>query len=430
MAVTTSGDPVPSHQAAAAPAPAPAPSPPQAPADPTRDLIDDPYAVYARMRETGPVRRIAGPDGLPVWIVTRYDDVRQALADPRLSLDKRHSLPGNYRGFALPPALDANLLNMDPPDHTRIRRFVTQAFTARRTETLREPIRRTADELLDAIAPDGQADLIASYAAPLPITVICELLGVPAGHRRDFREWTDALVAPDPTRPEAMKQAVGGMLGFFTGLLAHKRAEPGDDLLSALIAARDRRADTTDDATEDRLSEDELMSLAFLILFAGYENTVQLIGNATLALLRHPDQLAALRADPGRTAAAVEELVRYDGPALLAIRRFPVEDLVIGGVTVPAGETVLLSLASANRDPHRFPDADRLDLDRDTAGHLALGHGIHYCLGAPLARLETEIALTALLERFPRLALGVPYDELRWRASTRARGLMALPVRY
>ncbi|WP_232788984.1 cytochrome P450 family protein [Streptomyces odonnellii] len=382
------------------------------------------------MRETGPVRRIAGPDGLPVWIVTRYDDVRQALADPRLSLDKRHSLPGNYRGFALPPALDANLLNMDPPDHTRIRRFVTQAFTARRTETLREPIRRTADELLDAIAPDGQADLIASYAAPLPITVICELLGVPAGHRRDFREWTDALVAPDPTRPEAMKQAVGGMLGFFTGLLAHKRAEPGDDLLSALIAARDRRADTTDDATEDRLSEDELMSLAFLILFAGYENTVQLIGNATLALLRHPDQLAALRADPGRTAAAVEELVRYDGPALLAIRRFPVEDLVIGGVTVPAGETVLLSLASANRDPHRFPDADRLDLDRDTAGHLALGHGIHYCLGAPLARLETEIALTALLERFPRLALGVPYDELRWRASTRARGLMALPVRY
>ncbi|WP_254407703.1 cytochrome P450 [Streptomyces sp. GMY02] len=402
------------------------------------------------MRETGPVQRIVGPDGRPVWIVTRYDDVRQALADPRLSLDKRHSLPGSYRGFALPPALDANLLNMDPPDHTRIRRFVTQAFTARRTETLREPIRRTADELLDAIAPDRQADLIASYAAPLPITVICELLGVPTGHRRDFREWTDALVAPDPARPEGMKQAVGSMLGFFTELLAHKRAEPGDDLLSALIAARDRSADTAEDvtrdgtgpadtaglaaegrrATEDRLSEDELMSLAFLILFAGYENTVQLIGNATLALLRHPDQLAALRADPGRTAAAVEELVRYDGPALLAIRRFPVEDLVIGGVTVPAGETVLLSLASANRDPHRFPDADRLDLDRDTAGHLALGHGIHYCLGAPLARLETEIALTALLERFPRLALGVPYDELRWRASTRARGLMALPVRY
>ncbi|MFE7124751.1 cytochrome P450 [Streptomyces sp. NPDC057617] len=452
MAVTTSGDPASSHRAA----PAPAPNSPQPPDDPTRDLLNDPYAVYARMRETGPVRRIAGPDGLPVWIVTRYDDVRQALADPRLSLDKRHALPGGYRGFALPPALDANLLNMDPPDHTRIRRLVTQSFTARRTQALREPIRRTADELLDAIAADGQADLIASYAAPLPITVICELLGVPLGHRRDFREWTDALVVPDPARPERMKQAVGSMLGFFTELLAHKRAEPGDDLLSALITARDRSDDTTEAATghgtgradsaapaqtagratedrrvtEDRLSEDELMSLAFLILFAGYENTVQLIGNATLALLRHPDQLAALRADPGRTAAAVEELVRYDGPALLAIRRFPVEDLVIGGVTVPAGETVLLSLASANRDPHRFPDADRLDLGRDTSGHLALGHGIHYCLGAPLARLETEIALTALLERFPRLALGVPYEELRRRPSTRARGLIALPVRY
>lgn len=442
MAVTTSGDPAQFHRAAAAPAS----NSPQPPDDPTRDLLNDPYAVYARMRETGPVQRIAGPDGLPVWIVTRYDDVRQALADPRLSLDKRHSLPGGYRGFALPPALDANLLNMDPPDHTRIRRLVTQSFTARRTQALREPVRRTADELLDAIAPDGQADLIASYAAPLPITVICELLGVPPGHRRDFREWTDALVAPDPARPERMKQAVGSMLGFFTELLAHKRAEPGDDLLSALIVARDRSDDTTADAggpadgtglthtagraTEDRLSEDELMSLAFLILFAGYENTVQLIGNATLALLRHPEQLDALRADPGRTVAAVEELVRYDGPALLAIRRFPVGDLVIGGVTVPAGETVMLSLASANRDPHRFPDADRLDLDRDTAGHLALGHGIHYCLGAPLARLETEIALTALLERFPRLALGVPYDELRWRPSTRARGLIALPVRY
>ncbi|MCX4822325.1 cytochrome P450 [Streptomyces sp. NBC_01142] len=383
----------------------------------------DPYAVYARLRETGPVHRIAGPDGLPAWIVTRYDDVRQALADPRLSLDKGRALPGSYRGFALPPALDANLLNMDPPDHTRIRRLVTQAFTAGRIEQLREPIRRTAGELLDAVEPHGRTDLVASYAAPLPIAVICELLGVPPQDRPDFRAWTDALVAPDPAQPGRAKEAIGSMLAFFARLLAHKRAEPGDDLLSALISVRDGGDD-------ERLSEDELMSLAFLILFAGYENTVQLIGNATLALLRHPGQLAALRAEPGRIGAAVEELARYDGPVLLAIRRFPVEDLSIGGVRVPAGETVLLSLAAADRDPHRFADPDRLDLGRDTAGHLALGHGIHYCLGAPLARLETEIALVALLERLPHLALDVPYDELRWRPSTRARGLISLPVRY
>ncbi|WP_328870600.1 cytochrome P450 [Streptomyces sp. NBC_00287] len=382
-------------------------------------LIEQPYDVYRRLRESAPAHRIAGTDGNPAWIVTRYEDVRAALADPRLSLDKRHAAPGNYRGFALPPALDANLLNMDPPDHTRIRRLVVRAFTARRVEQLRAPIRQTADRLLDALGEHGTTDLIASYAAPLPITVICDLLGVPDGQRRDFRTWTDTLVAPDPARPHAAKEAVAAMLAFFTGLLADKRKQPADDLLSDLIAVRDEG---------DRLTEDELMSLAFLILFAGYENTVQLIGNAVLGLLRHPEQLAALREDPSRIPSAVEEFVRYEGPALLAIRRFATEDVTLGGVTVPAGETVLLSLAAANRDPARFPDPDRLDLGRDASGHLALGHGIHYCLGAPLARAETEIALAALLERFPRLALAE--TDVRWRPSLRARGLVALEVTY
>jgi hypothetical protein len=385
------------------------------------ELIADPYSVYARLREAGPVHRIAGTDGLPAWLVTRYDDVRQALADPRLSLDKRNAAPGGYRGLALPPALDANLLNMDPPDHTRIRRLVSRAFTPRHIEQLRKPIRRTADQLLDAIAPHGRADLISSYAAPLPITVICDLLGVPPADRLDFRVWTDALVAPDPAQPSRAKEAVGSMLAFFTHLIAGKRTSPADDLLSALIAVRDE---------EDRLNEDELMSLAFLVLFAGYENTVHLIGNATLALLSHPDQLAALRADPSLLNGAVEELARYDGPAPLAIRRFTVEDITIGGVTIPAGETVLLSLAAAHRDPRRFTDPEQLDIRRDATGHLALGHGIHYCLGAPLARMETETALAALLDRFPRLALDIPPDGLRWRSSMRARGLLSLPVRY
>ncbi|MFF9647063.1 cytochrome P450 family protein [Kitasatospora aureofaciens] len=394
------------------------------PLDPTvKSLLTDPYGTYAELRAETPVRRIVGPDGLPVWLVTRYPDVRQALADPRLALDRAHAAPGNYRGFALPPALDANLLNMDPPDHTRIRRLVAQAFTPRRIAALRAPIERVAEQLLDAVedtaGPSRRVDLLASYAAPLPITVICDLLGVPEDDRHDFRAWTDTLITPDPNRPEQARDAVRAMLAFFTGLIGRKRAEPADDLLSDLIAVRDE---------QDRLSEEELTSLAFLILFAGYENTVHLIANAVLALLTHPEQLAALRAEPELVAGAVEEFARFDGPAPLAIRRFPREDVTIGGVTVPAGETVLLSLASANRDPEQFGEPDRLDLRRRENGHLALGHGIHYCLGAPLARMETALAITALLRRFPALALGVPAEQLRHRPTMRARGLLELPV--
>ncbi|MFD7919421.1 cytochrome P450 [Streptomyces sp. NPDC059740] len=388
--------------------------------DLAEEILSRPYDVYARLREDAPAHRVTGTDGQPAWLVTRYEDVRAALADPRLSLDKAHAREGNYRGLGLPPALDANLLNMDPPDHTRLRRLVGKAFTTRRVEELRGPIRATADQLLRDLGEAGTTDLVSAYAAPLPISVICELLGVPSSHRRDFRAWTDTLISPDPSRPAAAKEAVGSLLGFLADLLAHKRRRPAHDLLSDLIQVRD--------AEDDRLSEDELMSLAFLILFAGYENTVQLIGNAVWALLHHPEQLAALRREPARVPAAVEELARYEGPALLAIRRFPRQEVAIGGVRIPAGETVLLSLSAANRDPARFPDPERLDIDRDAAGHLALGHGIHYCLGAPLARAETEIALTALLERFAHLELAD--SEVRWRASMRARGLAALEVRY
>ncbi|MFE0192136.1 cytochrome P450 [Streptomyces sp. NPDC059008] len=400
---------------------------PDAPLDIT-PLLDDPYAAYAALREAGPVHRITGADGNPAWLVTRYEDVRSALADPRLSLDKRHAAPGGFRGFALPPALDANLLNMDPPDHTRIRRLVVKAFTPGRVEALREPVRRVAEGLLDAMEErGGPADLIADYAGPLPITVICDLLGVPQHDRRDFRAWTDRLITPDPARPELMKQAIGAMLEFYTGLIAAKRAEPGDDLLSDLIAVRD---EPDGGGGGDRLTEDELTSLAFLILFGGYENTVHLIGNAVLTLLDHPDQLRLLRRNPAELPAAVEEFLRFDGPAPLAIRRFPKEDVEIGGVRIPAGESVLLAIASANRDPARFPDADTFDRGRDLSGHLALGHGIHYCLGAPLARLEVVTALEALLARFPGLRLDVPRGDLRHRRALRARGLNSLPVAW
>ncbi|KUL48310.1 cytochrome [Streptomyces sp. NRRL F-4489] len=401
----------------------------------TTPLLDDLYAACAALREAGPVHRITGTDGQPAWLVTRYDDVRAALADPRLSLDKRNATPGNYRGFSLPPALDANLMNMDPPDHTRIRRLVVKAFTPGRVEALRAPVRRIADELLDAMADRGRAELVRDYAGPLPITVICDLLGVPQEDRRDFLAWSDALITPDPARPQAMKEAVGAMLEFYTRLIAVKRAEPGDDLLSDLIAVRDdtggaEDAGGTGGAAGDRLSEDELTSLAFLILLAGHENTVQLIGNAVLTLLDNPEHLAALRQNPAELPAVVEEFLRYDGPAPLAIRRFPVEDIEIGGVRIPAGESVLLSLASANRDPDRFPDPDRFDPARGLSGHLALGHGIHYCLGAPLARMEAEIAISALISRFPGLRLDIPRDEVRHRRTIRARGLISLPVAW
>ncbi|WP_043267933.1 cytochrome P450 [Streptomyces sp. CT34] len=402
---------------------------PDAPIDVT-PLLDDPYAGYAALREAGPVHRITAADGRPAWLVTRYDDVRRALADPRLSLDKRHAAPGSYSGFALPPALDANLLNMDPPDHTRVRRLVVQAFTPGRVQALRAPVQRIADTLLDAMAENGRAELIADYAGPLPITVICDLLGIPQDDRRDFLAWSDALITPDPGRPQAMKEAVGAMLEFYTGLIAAKRAEPGDDLLSDLIAVRDAPEDAAAGPAGDRLTEDELTSLAFLILFAGYEYSVDIIGNAVLTLLDHPEQLVQLRLNPAELPAAVEEFLRFDGPDPLAIRRFPVEDLDIGGVRIPAGETVLLSIASANRDPARFPDPDRLDWGRELSGHLALGHGIHHCLGAPLARMEAEIAIGALISRFPGLRLDVPRGELRHRRALRARGLISLPVAW
>jgi cytochrome P450 len=392
----------------------------------TAALIEDLYPALAALREAGPVHRIAGTDGRPAWLVTRYDDVRQAFADPRLSLDKRHAAPGNYSGFSLPSALDTNLLNMDPPDHTRVRRLVVKAFTPGRVAKLREPVQRVAGELLDAIEAEGRTDLLAAYAGQLPIIVICDLLGVPEGDRRDFRAWSDALITPDPARPQGAKEAVGAMLRFYTGLIAKKRAEPGDDLLSDLIRVRDDETDGGD----GRLSEDELTSLAFLILLAGYENTVHFIANSVLSLLDHPDLLRELRADPRRIPAAFDELARFEAPAPLAIRRFPREDIEIGGVTIPAGETVLLSVASAHRDPAHFPDPEALNPHNGRSGHLALGHGIHYCLGAPLARMETEIALATLLSRFPGLRLDTPREQLRWRPSIRARGLISLPVAW
>ncbi|MCI2420265.1 cytochrome P450 [Saccharopolyspora sp. K220] len=377
-------------------------------------FITAPRATYARLREQGPVHRATAPDGTSIWLVTRYADVRAALADPRLSLDKKHS-NGGYRDFSLPPALDANLLNMDAPEHTRLRRLIGKAFAPRRIEPLRPRIQQIADELLDALDGQEEADLLPAYCAPLPITAICELLGVDTADRPDFRSWTDGLLAPET--PQQATEALGSLHRYLLDLIAAKRAKPGTDFLSALIELRDE---------EDRLTEDELTSATFLVLFAGYENTVNLLGNGLAALLARPAALAKAR--QGVSTTTVDELLRFDPPPQLAIRRFPVTDVEIGGVSIPAGETVLLSVVSAHHDPDQYVDPSRLDPGREDNPHLAFGHGPHYCLGASLARMEAEVALGTLLGRFPHLALAVPEEELQWRNSFRNRGLRTLPV--
>ncbi|MBF9072605.1 cytochrome P450 family protein [Streptacidiphilus fuscans] len=383
-------------------------------------LAAQPYATLEGLRGACPVARAVGPDGAPFWLVTRYADVAAGLADPDLSLDRRNATPGQYHGLSLPPALDANLLNMDAPDHTRVRALAARAFTAQRVEALRPSIQQAADELIRGFAARGEADLVADYAAPLPILIISQILGVPAPDRSDFRLWTDAILAASAD-PAAAKAAMVQLTGFLGRLVADKRTSPGADLLSDLVQARDENGS---------LSEEELTSLAFLLLFAGYENSVHLIGSSILALLDHPDEMKRLLAQPELLEGAIEELARYDGPAPLAIRRFPTRDVEIGGTRIGAGETVMLSLAAANRDPARFPEPDRLDLQRSTGGHVALGRGAHYCLGAPLARLELQIAVDTVVRGLPGLRLSVPRDDVRFRPSIRTRGLTALPVAF
>ena len=382
-------------------------------------LLADPHGGYARLRQAGPVHRTTTPDGAPVWLVTRYPDVRAALADPRLSLDKRTARSGGEHGASMPPELDAHLLNLDPPDHTRLRRLVSQAFTPRGVEALRPLVRSRTAALLDRLA--APADLMAGLATPLALDVVCDLLGIAEQERPDFRRWTDTLRSPAPDAARASREALGRMHAFLTGLIAEKRARPADDLLGRMIAARDQ---------QDRLTEPELVALTFLILFAGYDNSANLIGSALLALLTHPEVLRDLRAGALRMDQVLDETLRWNTPSMLASRRFAREDVRIGGVTVPAGDRIWLSLVSANRDERQFTAPAEFRAARDGA-HLGFGHGIHYCLGAALARLEAQVAITALLDRFPALRLaGDPGREPGWDASFRNRSLLELPVRW
>ena len=407
------------------------PQPPRVdPFDPT--FAADPYPTYARLRSAAPVHRVTLPDGRSVWLVTRYDDVASVLKDERFAKDWRNAPPPPPEQLAqmspIPEEMTklqvGNFLFMDPPDHQRLRGLVSKAFTPRLIEQMRERVQVVADALLDAVEDQGEMDLIDDYAYPLPITVIAEFLGVPAEDRYKFREWAVTAVSGNRTLEYTEKVLIPHMRAFtdyLQAMFAEKRKNPKDDLISALVRAEE---------AGDKLSEDELLGTLFLLLVAGYETTVNLIGNGTLALLQHPDQLQKLRDDPSLIKTAIEELLRYDGPFEISTERFAKEDVVIGETVIPKGEVVMAVIAAADHDPARFPEPDTLDVTRADNKNLAFGKGIHYCLGAPLARMEGQIAIGTLLRRMPNLRLKGSTKSLTWRPGLIFRGLERLPLEF
>jgi cytochrome P450 PksS len=390
----------------------------------------DPYPLYAHLRAEAPVCRTTVLGRQRAWLFTRYDDVVDTLKDPRFVKNRRNAAdpgkasPGPWvPGFLKP--LERTMLDLDPPDHTRLRALVHQAFTPRLIERLRARIETLADELLDAAvrgSANGSFDLVGTFALPLPSIVIAELLGVPASDHRRFHRWSSALASV--ATPGDMVWAIPNawaLLRYTRQLAARRRADPQDDLTTALLQAR---------AEGDALSEDELLAMVVLLLIAGHETTVNLIASGTLALAEHPDERERLQSDPALIKPAIEELLRFTSPVDIATERYASEDMMLHGVTIPRGELVLAAIGSANRDERQFPDPDTLDLGREPNRHLAFGQGIHYCLGAPLARLEGQIAITTLLRRLPDLRLAVDPGSLRWRRGLMLRGLEALPLAH
>ena len=393
------------------------------------ELRADPYPFYHRLRCQDPVHWGVAPSSVVpgCWYLTRYSDVMSALRDPRLGREVRRVLPPE----AFPPSHDAFnpfgaaarrfMLFMDPPDHTRLRSLVSQAFTPQMIQRLRPRIEEITNSLLDKVHSPGTMDIIADFAFPLPVTVIAEMLGVQAEDREQFKAWSNTIVGAMDLRQsrevvEQAGQATLALTGYLQAVVAERRHQRQEDIISDLIAAEEEGS---------KLSEEELLSTCILLLIGGHETTVNLIGNGMLALLRHPDQMEQLRSNPGLIQEAVEELLRYDSPVPMAFR-LAFEDLELGGKPIRKGDSVGMVLAAANRDPEPFPDPDRLVITRTPNRQLAFGHGIHFCLGAALARLEGQIAINTLLRRMPYIQLQT--DDLEWRENVGLRGLKALPV--
>lgn len=388
--------------------------------------LRDPYPFYRRLREADPVYWDAERG---TWVLTRHADVVAALRDPRLSAERVLPGQGPAAGAEIAPdessiarAMAKQMLFLDPPDHTRLRGLVSKAFTPRVIEGMRPQIQALVDELLDAAAARGHMDLIADFSFPFPAIVIAGLLGVPPEDRDQFKEWSEAfgmLLDPGVHAPEEIEAAQAGvfaLVAYLLKIVEARRQEPRDDLISLLIAAEEQG---------DKLDTEELLINCVLLLAAGHGTTTHMIGNGVLALLRYPDQLERLRAEPALIRGAVDELLRYDGPVQVT-GRMANQDLEIGGKRITKGQHVTTALGAANHDPAQFAHPERLDLGRQDKGHVAFAHGIHFCLGAALARLEGQIAIGALVRRFPALRLET--DEPEWMPSVVFRGLIALPV--
>jgi len=399
------------------------------------ELIADPYRGYGRLREQAPVLRASFMGVSPTWMITRYEEVHAVLGDPRF-VNNPASVPGRQVANPVEKVMKSyglseqdarymakNILSSDPPDHSRLRKLVSRAFTVRRVGELRPRVEAITSGLLDGLAASpGPVDLTGRFCYPLPITVICELVGIPEADRPDWRDWGRDLVSMDPAR---MGPALHEMMENVKALIEIRRSAPADDLVSALTRVHDEDG--------DKLADDELVTFVVTLVMAGHETTAHLIGNSIAALLAHPDQLALLREHSELWPTAVHELVRWCGTALLTGLRYAAEDFEVGGVLIKAGELVSPVLVAANYDPRQYTAPDRLDVTRQPAGHgeghLGFGHGAHYCLGAALARQEAEVALRALFDRFPRLELAVPESELEWQQLPGSRRLAALPVR-
>jgi pimeloyl-[acyl-carrier protein] synthase len=389
------------------------------PMDPA--FVADPYPTYRQLRAEDPVHH----SPLGFWVLTRYEDVVAALRDPRLAKEAIAAFVAARFGAPV-PVTGLSMLDRDPPDHTRLRSLVSKAFTPRVVEGLRPRIQQIVDGLLARAREKGSMDLIEEFAYPIPVNVICEMLGVPVEDHERFKGWSldiargldSILLPPDSEVPKRSVASRTALADYFRELIARRRTAPRSDLLSGLIAAEE---------AGDKLSENELLATCILLLIAGHETTVNLIGNGTLALLRHPDQLRRLRDNPALIGTAVEELLRFDGP-VQRTARIPSEDVVIDGRTIAKGEMVMPFIGAADRDPAQFPDPDRLDIGRTDNRHIAFGWGIHFCLGAPLARVEGQIAINTLVQRLPKLALATESPEFR--ESLTLRGLKSLPVHF
>ncbi|WP_434391270.1 cytochrome P450 family protein [Melittangium boletus] len=402
----------------------PSPSPFQALWSPV--TRQNPLPFYARLRQEAPVVRLEDPHFKhPVWVVSRYKDAVELLRDPRFTknVDKlpETSLHRQRRNDAM-AAINQHMLMADPPDHTRLRTLVSKAFTPRRVEALRPRVTAITERLLDTLEPQGSADLLDAFAFPLPVTVIAEMLGVPVEDQDKFQEWTSIIVNPPVDgNMEPLFAAGFQFMQYFQALMEKRRGEPREDLLSALVSVEEQG---------DRLSPQELISMLFLLLVAGHETTVNLIGNGVWALLRNPEQLERLRREPALIESAVEEMLRYRGPVETSTQRWAPQDVEFRGQVIPAGETILASLMAANHDPEQFPEPGRFDIAREPNRHIGFGFGIHFCLGAPLARLEANIAIPLLLERLPRLRLAVDESALSWREGILVHGMKQLPVAF